>query len=114
MSKAARQPDEPSFEDAMQRLDEIIHAMETDRMPLEEMISHYEEGARLLKSCRQRIEQARRRVELITTDLEAGKATLKPFDAEAGAEDDADADPDARQSPPKRRKSASDEEIRLF
>ena len=102
----------------MQRLDEIVHAMETDRMPLEEMISHYEEGARLLKSCRQRIEQARRRVELITTDLEAGKATLKPFDDESepdsGSEDTEDADPAVRQSPPKRRKSASDEEIRLF
>ena len=43
----------------MSRLDEIVGAMETDRMPLEEMIRSYEEGIGLLKNCRQRLDGAR-------------------------------------------------------
>lgn len=112
MSKAASQPQELSFEDAMSRLDEIVGAMETDRMPLEEMIRSYEEGIALLKNCRQRLDGARRRVELISADLESGKASTSSFDADAAAEQD-DAST-ARQSPPKRRKASEGDEIRLF
>lgn len=112
MSKAASQPPELSFEDAMSRLDEIVGAMETDRMPLEEMIRSYEEGIALLKNCRQRLDGARRRVELISADLESGKASTSSFDADAAADQD-DAST-ARQSPPKRRKASEGDEIRLF
>jgi exodeoxyribonuclease VII small subunit len=76
MSKTSPKPDELSFEDAMQRLDEIVAGMEDSQPTLEEMISSYEEGVRLLKLCRQRIDGARRRVELISGDLEGGKAML--------------------------------------
>lgn len=96
----------------MSRLDEIVGAMETDRMPLEEMIRSYEEGIALLKNCRQRLDGARRRVELISADLESGKASTSAFDAEAAAEED-DAST-TRQSPPKRRKASESDEIRLF
>jgi exodeoxyribonuclease VII small subunit len=112
MSKTASQPPELSFEDAMSRLDEIVGAMETDRMPLEDMIRSYEEGIGLLKHCRQRLDGARRRVELISADLESGKATTSAFDADAATDND-DA-PSTRQSPPKRRKASESDEIRLF
>ncbi|MBL9133489.1 MAG: exodeoxyribonuclease VII small subunit [Verrucomicrobiaceae bacterium] len=109
--------DETSFEDAMQRLDEIVGGMESDRLPLEDMITGYEEGIALLKVCRQRLEQARHRVELISANLDGGQVTTRPFDpAEADAVSDSEATEAAntRPSPPKRRKSATDEEIRLF
>lgn len=112
MSKAASTPQELSFEDAMSRLDEIVGAMETDRMPLEDMIRSYEEGIALLKNCRQRLDGARRRVELISADLEGGKASTSAFEADPASEDE-DASL-ARQSPPKRRKASESEEIRLF
>ncbi|MBE7495812.1 MAG: exodeoxyribonuclease VII small subunit [Verrucomicrobiaceae bacterium] len=115
MSQPKRQPDEVSFEDAMQRLDEIVQDMETDRMPLEEMIHSYEEGISLLKQCRARLENARRRVELISADLDSGKATTVPFDESSGEAGDETADPTrVRQSPPKRRKAAESDDIRLF
>ena len=111
-------PDAPSFEDAMERLEEIVSAMEGERMPLEEMVQSYEEGARLLKVCRQRIDAARQRVELITADLDgSGKAALSTFD-EAAAEPEAKP---ATRTPSTRRpasKPAADDdsgdEIRLF
>ena len=114
MSKAASQPQELSFEDAMSRLDEIVGAMETDRMPLEDMIRSYEEGIALLKNCRQRLDGARRRVELISADLESGKASTSAFDADADAVAEQEDASTARQSPPKRRKASEGDEIRLF
>jgi exodeoxyribonuclease VII small subunit len=116
-------PDELSFEDAMERLEEIVSAMEGERMPLEDMVQSYAEGARLLKQCRQRIEVARQRVELITADLEgSGKASLSAFDAtEAEAETPAPAKPvrtgNTRRSPAKPaadNEEGGDDDIRLF
>ena len=81
MPAATPNPTDLSFEDAMERLEGIVSAMEGERMPLAEMISAYEEGARLLQLCRSRIDVARQRVEIITTNLEnPTKATLSSFD----------------------------------
>lgn len=118
-------PESLSFEDAMERLEEIVSGMEGDRLPLEEMVGAYEEGARLLKVCRARIESARQRVELITTRLDDPSATtLTPFDpaaAEAAASPDEPSRPAAARTSSARRTtsggkpaSTDDEDIRLF
>jgi exodeoxyribonuclease VII small subunit len=112
MSLTIKQIQELSFEDAMSRLDAIVGAMETDRMPLEEMIRSYEEGITLLKNCRQRLESARRRVEMISADLESGKAAATPLDD--AAVDDSEDNASPRQPSSKRRKASENDEIRLF
>lgn len=114
MSKSTQQ-NEPSFEDAMQRLDEIVAGMEDSQLSLEEMISNYEEGVSLLKLCRQRIDGARRRVELISGDLEGGKASLSPFEETEDGEQTSESAEKPRNQP-RRRKTAETEggEIRLF
>lgn len=64
----------------MDSLESIVTSLETDRLPLEEMVASYERGMRLLRTCRGRIETARQRVELISADLnEKGKVTLTDF-----------------------------------
>ena len=115
MSKSPPQANEPSFEDALQRLDDIVAGMEDGQLSLESMISSYEEGVSLLKLCRNRIDGARRRVELISGDLEGGKALLTPFDASPVDEDSAEIAEKSRNQP-RRRKPADPEggEIRLF
>ena len=115
MSKPSHQPEEPSFEDAIQRLDEIVAGMEESQLSLEEMISSYEEGVRLLKLCRQRIDGARRRVEVISGDLEGGKASLAPFDSDSSEDSPLDTGDKSRSST-RRHKTADSEggEIRLF
>ena len=111
---------EPTFEHAMARLEEIVASMESERMPLEEMVTSYEEGMNLLKVCRQRIENARRRVEMIVVDAE-GKASLTAF-AQGGAPQE-DSTPErqtaaAAPAPVRRRAkpeaSEESEDIRLF
>ncbi len=122
MSAHTADSNDMTFEDAMQRLEEIVNAMEAERLPLEEMVQSYEEGAVLLKVCRARMEVARQRVELITTRLdEPAATTLAPFDP-ALAADTPSTDEPSRTSAPRsstRRNlskpaSADDEDIRLF
>lgn len=123
MSEEERQPEDLSFEEAMESLDAIVASLEGDRLPLEEMVGSYERGMKLLRVCRNRIETARQRVELITADLEGkGPATLSEFQALEGPE----APPSATDEPPKRtvrKRAAAPEppaggdnptEIRLF
>ena len=119
MSKTSKPDDsapEMGFEDAMERLDEIVSEMEGERMPLDEMVSTYEEGVRLMNLCRGKIESARQRVESIQSSLSGnGPATLTSF--EPGPE--ADASGSVKSSPAKRRSASSDDssddgEIRLF
>ena len=61
-----RKPEDLSFEEAMEALDTIVSSLETERLPLEEMVTSYERGVNLLRTCRDRITTAQQRVELIT------------------------------------------------
>lgn len=102
--KSASQPDEdtakPSFEDALARLEEIIGRIEGEQLPLDDMVDCYEEGMKLLFSCRERIQQAKLRVET----LEAS------FDSDRSAGDEGVDD-----TPPAELSLADEEdEIRLF
>ncbi|HEY1082189.1 MAG TPA: exodeoxyribonuclease VII small subunit [Prosthecobacter sp.] len=109
---------ETSFEQALERLEEIVSAMEGDRMPLDEMVSSYEEGMRLLRVCRQRIETARKRIEMITAEAD-GKLTVAAFDpaaasaAEVQEEKARPAPAPARKKKPAEAEDDSDD-IRLF
>ena len=123
MSDARKKEDEPSFESAMERLDEIVASMEGERMSLEDMVRSYEEGVRLLRTCRGRIDAAKRRVEMITADLEGTKATLAPFDPATAADstvsgtDDTEAKSRSRRSSTSSSGSKTDtktDDIRLF
>lgn len=124
MSTATNKQDEVSFEEAMERLEEIVSSMEGERLPLEEMVQSYEEGAKLLRVCRERIEVARLRVELITANLDGSpKASLTSFDpasAEIADPSPSTTEPAPKQRPasqaPARRKPSTDddEDIRLF
>jgi exodeoxyribonuclease VII small subunit len=111
---------EISFEKAMGRLEEIVADMEGEGMSLEDMVKNYEEGVKLLRICRQRIDTAKQRVELITADLEGGKASLSPFDQNSASqaakpEADTDEDDDAKPSSRARRKpDPPSDDIRLF
>jgi exodeoxyribonuclease VII small subunit len=82
MPDETRQPEDLSFEEAIESLDSIVASLEGERLPLEEMVGSYERGMKLLRVCRNRIETARQRVEIITADLEGkGKASLGDFAA---------------------------------
>lgn len=73
---------EQTFEAALERLEEIVESMEGDNLPLEKLLAQYEEGAKLLKVCQEKLESAERKVELITKGA-SGKPQAAPFEPAA-------------------------------
>ena len=55
--------DEPSFEETMKRLEDLVESMESGSAPLTELVDRYEEGAKLLADCRKRLELAELKIQ---------------------------------------------------
>jgi exodeoxyribonuclease VII small subunit len=90
------------FERAIARVEELVAAMESDRLPLDDLIRFYEEGTQLIKVCRQRIDEAQRKVELITRKAD-GSLGLQPIESD----ETPDAESGAVRSRPRRRANTS-------
>lgn len=55
-----------TFEENMQRLEEIVRAMERGDVPLEESLKLFQEGTRLVESCGKLLDDAELQVKKIT------------------------------------------------
>lgn len=53
------------FEDALEKLEGIVKKMETGEVPLEEALKSFEEGIKLIRFCRTKLDEAQRRVEML-------------------------------------------------
>lgn len=63
-------PDEMKFEDALQRLRDIVSKLNSGDVKLEETIRLFEEGVKLADLCRRQLEDAKLRIETLAKDLE--------------------------------------------
>jgi exodeoxyribonuclease VII small subunit len=61
-------PDEPSFEAALQQLEQIVQKLEKGELPLEDSLKLYEEGIRLSRLCHGKLEEAEGRIEVLLKD----------------------------------------------
>ena len=52
-----------SFEDALERLNEIVHSLEKGDIKLEDSISLFEEGVKLSRFCKEVLKEAADKVE---------------------------------------------------
>ena len=77
---AAKQPDQPSFEDALTRLESLVDSMEQGQVPLAELIARYEEGTRLLKVCESRLKDAELKIDQLKKTRDS--VALEPFSPE--------------------------------
>ena len=69
------------FEDAMERLEEIIKDLEQGELPLEDSLKAFEEGMQLLKFCSNKLEEAEKKVTMLVQEGEE-EHTQIPFDLE--------------------------------
>ena len=51
------------FEDALEKLENIVRDMERGEMPLDSALKSFEEGIRLIRFCSAKLEDTQRRVE---------------------------------------------------
>ena len=72
------------FEESLARLEQIVAALESGNLPLEESLKVFEEGVALARHCGRYLEDAERRIEMLAKD-EGGALGTRPF---AGPADD--------------------------
>ena len=77
---------ELSFEDALKRLEKITEDLEGEDISLDISLKRYEEGMKLISVCHKKLEEAKKKVELLIKK-EGGKFQLKNFDESSIAED---------------------------
>jgi exodeoxyribonuclease VII small subunit len=65
----------PTFEAALKRLEEIVQKLEKGELPLEESLSLYEEGIRLSRLCHAKLQEAEGKIEILMKDAR-GEAIL--------------------------------------
>lgn len=51
------------FEDALEKLENIVREMEAGEMPLDSALKSFEEGIRLIRFCSAKLDETQRRVE---------------------------------------------------
>ena len=66
------------FEDALERLERIVDQLEAGNLALEDSLKVFEEGVGLARHCSRYLEDAEKRIELLTRD-ESGVLRTAPF-----------------------------------
>ncbi|MDN4619649.1 exodeoxyribonuclease VII small subunit [Paenibacillus sp. PsM32] len=77
MAKAEKEK-ELNFEEAMDRLEEIVSELENGDVPLEKAIDLFQQGMKLSQVCGSKLEQVERKIEMIVE--EDGELRKKTFD----------------------------------
>ena len=67
-----------SFEDSIQRIEEIAGELERGEIPLETSIDRFEEAVKLARDCQRKLEKAQARISKLVKSEEG--FTLEPMD----------------------------------
>jgi exodeoxyribonuclease VII small subunit len=69
-----------SFEEALTELEKIVHHLEGGEVGLNDALTSYEQGVKLLRHCYQLLENAERKIELLSGVDAEGNPISAPFD----------------------------------
>jgi len=75
-----------SFEASIERLEEILHTLESGNETLDTSLKLYEEGIALIRSCSSLLEDAEQSVKMLRLQAD-GKAVLEDFNQSEGEEE---------------------------
>jgi exodeoxyribonuclease VII small subunit len=70
-----------TFEEAFERLEQAVEAMDGGDLSLDEAMAHFEDGMKLARYCERLLDDAELRVQQLLADS-AGRLTLAPFESE--------------------------------
>jgi len=65
------------FEEAMEKLQEIVHHLEAGNLPLEESLQKFEEGIKLIDFCEKKLDEVEKKIQVLTK--EDGKFKLEEW-----------------------------------
>lgn len=69
-----------TFENSMAELEEVVEKLEAGDITLDESLKLFETGIKLAKSCQKKLDEAERKVKILTSDGDGGM-TEKDFEA---------------------------------
>ena len=72
---------EPTFEEALARLQDIVEKMEQGDLPLKDLIAQYSEGMKLAAACSQALGRAEQAMDLLVQEKD-GEAVTSPLKIE--------------------------------
>ena len=70
-----------TFEQSMQRLEQIVRALEQGNVPLEESLKLFQEGTELVRSCSKLLDDAKLQISMVMTAAD-GSPVMEAFDHE--------------------------------
>ena len=70
---------EVKFEEALKKLEKIVSDLEQGDLSLDEALKKYQEGIELSRSCSQRLESAKKKIDVLTKNKK-GEFELRPMD----------------------------------
>ena len=73
------------FEEALQKLEALVEAMEAGDLPLETLLARYEEGVKLTKICQDKLAEAELKIQQLEKTA-GGELRLRPLAAELADE----------------------------
>jgi len=76
---------EPKFEKDLEKLEEIVEALEEGGLSLDEALKQFEQGIKLAKRCEKALTEAEKKIELLTKNAE-GEYETQPFGDETDQE----------------------------
>lgn len=77
----AKKKEEPTFEDALEKLEKAVDKLEEGNLPLTDALLAFEDGLKASNVCRSMLEDARQRVEVLV-EKNGGAFELEALDVE--------------------------------
>ena len=77
---------EMKYEEALKRLEKLVAELDKSELDLETRLKKFEEGTKLARLLLKKLDQAKKRVELLVK-TNVGETTLVPFDDDTLADD---------------------------
>ncbi len=70
------------FEQDLEKLETIVHALEEGGLTLEDALKQFEAGIRLTRKCEKALQEADRKIEMLMRNLD-GELEARPFEEDA-------------------------------
>lgn len=73
---------EIKFEEALKRLEQIVHQLEEGSLGLDDSLKIFEEGIKLTHLCNKKLTKSEKKIQVLMKS-EGGEKSLQPFEVEA-------------------------------
>ncbi len=69
MAKKTTTEGAPKLEESLEALEKIVQELEKGQLGVDESLQSFEAGVKLYRSCRQSLEEAEKKIKILTDDL---------------------------------------------